>query len=358
MMTDCEKAIRISRNLGGRARMRRLSLEVSHRLVAVSTRAIMASQEMVRFSPNGSMRMTAKTLKKIDYVAQTFAWMSQAGNRFGPQATEIAKKALRALHTDRAELGGLTELCEAFRAAKYKHERVLAESKPRAPKSIILLVNKWKAARISTEKELVSTGRIFANCLADQEHSKWHRRHLRKGHYEYWIISDCQGTPRCLLRVDPNSSTIDEVKGQKNKTAFDSYDAVVSFMIKRKLTSGHCGDLRNLGICDALVAATASSETNEMKWEFEGTLWRLCLAPGILVGQSADEAFMISSEFPDEECPYWISGQEDYWRQATIRSALRRACAMEPALAGACFSAFSSAKPVLLEDWFGLSKSN
>jgi len=261
---------------------------------------------------------------------------------------------LRALQTGRAELSGLIELCEAFRAAKYKHERVLAESKARAPRTMILLLDNWKAARISTERDLVSTGRVFSNCLADKEHSIWHRRHFRKGHYEYWIIRDWCDTPRCLLRVDPDTKTVDEVKGQNNKTAFDSHNAIVSFMIKRNLKAGCCGDLRELGICDALVTAEASGEINELKFEFGGALWRLRLAPGLLVGQSEDETFMISTEFPDEDCPYWISGSESYWRQATIRSALRRACAEEASLANACFGAFSKARPILLEDWFGL----
>jgi hypothetical protein len=354
-MTKQEKANRISRNLNSRWRSLLASQELRELLVTSAARHLASDAASVSCNQGGRLRIAAPALKRLDYIAQTFSWMAIADDKHGPQAKEISTKSLRALRAARADLTSLENLCKNFRSAKRRYEIVRSEAKPRTVRSNVGLKHDWTASRLSTERDLVSFGKKFGNCLAGDELSQMHRRNLRKGYYEYWVISDQTAEPRCLLRVDPDDKAVQEVKGPNNRPAHDSRDAIVDFMLRRHLSSNGCSDLFDLGICNSLLAATASGKVNEVELELNGTPWTLYVAPGLLVGETADHTFMLHGNIADEDCPYQISGFGDYWQQAGLRTGLRRVCASNESFSQAIIYAFSDAKSVLVEDWFGLT---
>jgi hypothetical protein len=354
-MTKQEKANRISRNLNNRWRSLLAAQELRELLVTSATRHLAGDAASVSCTQGGRIRISTPALKRLDYIAQTFSWMAIADDRHGPQAKEISAKALRALRAARADLTSLESLCKSFRSAKRRYEIVRSEAKPRTARSNVGLKHDWTAARLSTERDLVSFGRKFGNCLAGDELSQMHRRNLRKGYYEYWVISDQIAEPRCLLRVDPDDNAVQEVKGPHNRPAHDSRDAIVDFMLRRRLSSNGCSDLVDLGICNSLLAATASGKVVELELELNGAPWTLYLAPGLLIGDIADHTFMLHGTIADEDCPYQISGFDDYWQQADLRTGLRRICANNQSFSQSIICAFSDAKSVFVEDWFGLT---
>ena len=302
------------------------------------------------------VRLATAMLKRIDYVAQSLAWMIRGESSMGQQAGQTAEKTLRALKAGRTTFGSLEGLAKEFRASKRDQECRNAELKARAPRSVVLLHDQWTATRVSTEKELVGLGRKFENCLATGKHSKAHRKLLRNGGSQYWVICDKTGEQRCILHVDHESRQVYEIKGPGNRPPYDCCDAILEFMSKRKFTVGYDDELAELGISDELIVAISEAKLQVLSVNLGGTEWKLRVAPGMLVGQSGEITFTLRGQ-PDDESDYFCaSGLHGYKQVAKVRCALRKACLDNSSLAQTLACAFEKAEPVIMQDWFGLNK--
>lgn len=145
-----------------------------------------------------------------------------------------------------------------------------------------------------------------------------------------------------------------EVKGPGNGPAYDSCDAVLEFMARRKLTIGLDDELLDLGISDDLVRAVSAEKVQVLRVILAGAEWKLRVAPGMLVGHSADATFSLHAQ-PDEEHDYFHASRLDgYVAVAKVRCELRKRCKEDPNLAAALISAFQMAEPVVRQDWFDL----
>jgi hypothetical protein len=308
---------------------------------------------VVRIARNKRVSLERGFLDRLTYMLQAFKWMVQRPTVAAPQAAA----GLRALRDRRADFIGLENLCKAYRSAKRKEERRAARGRPRAPETKLALAGSWAANRIATELELSRVGREFQNCLAGGSFAKQHQRHLRDGDYEYWVLRDDRGAARCLLQAVPTHFVV-EAKAQGNGTLTGCRNALIDFLRQRRLGADACDDLVRIGVCDQLVHAAATGAVKAFSLQLCGTPWHVMLAPGLITGEACGRTFVIRNADGHAEDIYRGTDCENYWVQAEIRCAMRRACQESGQLASDIRAAFESTRTLLLEDWFGISDAN
>lgn len=345
---------KIFRNIHRRCSGRIGPRQLESNLADAALSWISARPDAVQIARSMRVSLDRGFLGRLAYILQSFKWMAKSPSVAAPQAAA----GFRALRDRRADFIGLETLCKAYRSAKRKEERRAARERPRAAQTKLALVDSWAAHRIATEVELSGLGRNFRNCLADGSFAEQHQRHLRRGEYEYWVLSDDQGAPRCLLQADPMRYVV-EAKAQANGPPTGCRNALIDFLRQRRLRADACDDLLAIGICDQLVRAAAAKTVKIFSLQLCGTPWHMMLAPGLITGEAPDRSFMIRHADADTDAfaeeIYRGTDCGNYWVQAEIRCALRRACQESGQLASDIRAAFGSTPQLLLEDWFGIS---
>jgi len=311
---------------------------------------ISASPDAVQIARNRRVSLGRGFLDRLAYILQTFKWMATSPTVAAPQVAA----GLRALRDRRADFVGLENLCKAYRSAKRKEERRAARGRPRAPQTRLTLAGSWTAQRIATELELSKLGREFQNCLAGGSFAEQHQRHLRSGDYEYWVLRDDRSAPRCLIQAVPTHLVV-EAKAHGNGPLTGCRNALIDFLRQRRLSADACDDLMKIGVCDQLVHASAAEIVKIFSLQLCGTPWDMMLAPGLITGEACGRTFMIRNAVDDTDEIYRGTDCGNYWVQAEIRCALRRACQENGQVASDIRAAFGSATPLFLEDWFGIS---
>ena len=325
-----------------------------HPFVEVVASHLIEDMKLKGQSPTARIRLNAILIKRADRVARTVVWMQRPGVVVGQQAMQSAEKALRLLVLGRGVFSDLENLATEFRRSKYTFERRTSESKSRAKQCQVPLADNWTARRITTERELMEQGQKFGNCLASGRYSRVHRRRLREVEAQYWVIYDNQGSPKCIISIDDETKQVSEVKGLYNEPPYGCCDAIVDFIAKRELLIGYDDELNDLGISDDLIKAAKNHTLETMRIKINGVNWTLRVAPGMMVGEAGAVTFTVRGSPADETDYVRMSGISGYKEVAGLRCGLRKACKEDVALAGAVMAAFSTAEPVVVQDWFDL----
>jgi hypothetical protein len=155
------------------------------------------------------------------------------------------------------------------------------------------------------------------------------------------------------MQADPTHYVV-EAKAYGNGPLTGCRNALIDFLRQRRLSADACDDLLRIGVRDQLVKAAAAETVKIFSLQLCATPWQMMLAPGLLTGEASERNFMIRNAGNDTDEIYRSTDCGNYWVQAEIRCALRRACQENAQLASDILAAFGSTPPLLLEDWFGL----
>ncbi|MBI0537732.1 hypothetical protein D9599_19405 [Roseomonas sp. KE2513] len=306
----------------------------------------------------------------MDQVARTLAWMSNPARHHGQQATQLARKTLRAAAAHRLDFPGLLEACREFRRLRQAGIVAGAVLKSRTPPLHLRLPRTGTTAtRISTEQDLERLGLEAWNCLAGLESGSSYRRRLRTEDIEFWRLGCPDANLLAVVLVDLSSDGVEEAKGRENQPLCSAgRAALIEFMGQRTLTVNvDASDLEENGICDEIVAATADSSLRYMDAFIGGRAYSLEIAQGAIAGRTffANECWLLRQ--PDWARESLYTNSSDLFcsdemgsgttsvREPLMRHNLRMACRSDNALAQACQEAFADAPVYFRSDWFGHS---
>ena len=315
----------------------------------------------------GRLRLASEAWSSLDLTTRTLRWMADPDRHHGQQATDLARKTLRAAREDRLDWETLAERCREFRVQRQAGIRRNAAARPRGKAIVLALPGSGAVAtRIVTERDLVRLGREARNCLAERVQGRHYRQSLRHGVSEFWRLDHPDHGLLCIAEVEhaglPRSLDQAEGPGGSFLSAFAAV-ALLEFLRLRDVRVGAAGRLARHGICDEFV--TAPGEPVRLYVALGGDPWRLAVVPGAALGTCArtGETWLLRSApkgFSDRPLAC-VAGPDDldpddepsYAYEARLRQALRRACRDDARLARACADAFAEAPEWFREDWFG-----
>jgi hypothetical protein len=351
---------RISRNVGARAA--RLGADIRPALGVMAAKWVLEEPGRVTGGKSGRMRMTGATLEIVDYTIKTLCWMSNNKHHHGQQATDIAKKTLRAVKESRVGFSDLQNLCKQFQSVRKAHISRNSEVKPRAESKVITLAHPagGKVVRLTTEKDLKRTGRALGNCLASPDFASDYAQTLRKGESAFYVLETADGDSAAVLQVSLPDMDAEQFKGAANARPTNYRSHIMEAMRRIGINAGDCRDLWSIGVCDEHLAHPDAVRSFSIK--LQRNLYKFDVAPGALAMRWDEEAALLrSAGWGSYRIPvYWststsdIDCVDDYVGAALARSTLRRACRVNKAFAIACRKAFADAPPEFVEDWFEL----
>ncbi|UFN51583.1 hypothetical protein LPC08_25300 (plasmid) [Roseomonas sp. OT10] len=353
---------RISRNVASRAA--RLGTDIRPAFAAITAKWVLDEPGRVTGKESERMRMTGTTLEVVDYVIKTLSWMGSKKNHHGQQATDIARKTLRALKEDLVGFDDLHGLCKQFQSVRKNHINRNSEVKQRAEPASIALSHRLggRVVRLTTEKDLKRAGHALRNCLANPDFASDYAQLLRKGESAFHVLETADGESAAVLQVSLPDMDAEQVKGAGNSRPIKYRARIMEAMRLVGINVGDCRDLWSIGVCDEVLAHPDAIQS--FKVGVKGTLYRFDVIPGALVMRWDDEvALLRSAGWGSYRAPiYWstwtsdIDCVDDYVGGALARSALRQACSASKALALACRKAFADAPLEFVEDWFGFRR--
>ena len=362
---------RLMRNLGHRfGALSATNPGLSKAVTATAVRWLMDDPSRTTSDARGHLRLARTVLTQMDQVARTLVWMSNPARHHGQQATQLARKTLRAATAHRLDFPGLLEACREFRQLRQAGIVAGAVLKARTPSLHLHLPRTGTTAtRISTERDLECLGREAGNCLAALERDGSYRRRLRTEDIEFWRLGCPDANLLAVVLVDLSSDEVEEAKGCENEPLCSAgRAALIEFMGQRTLTVNvNASGLEENGICDEIVAATADGSLRCMDAFIGGRAYSLEIAQGVIAGRTffANECWLLRqpdwareslcTNSSDLFCSDEMGSNTTSVREPLMRHNLRMACRSDNALAQACQAAFADAPVHFRSDWFGLS---
>lgn len=213
-----------------------------------------------------NISFTPAAKKKLDRLARAGRWMENSKRHQGQQAGEYARKAVRAISSERITCEKIFEFADQFGRLRKEAIDSRTATKPFAAPLKLAIGNTGAfAQRLTCAREIRRVGHEIKNCLANKDHGPNYIARARRKEIELWVLYDKNSRPVALLSINTADNSLEELKGAENCRPWMHRVKVRLLLSELKVICEDCTDATEIGICGEVLDAEANGSRKIFK---------------------------------------------------------------------------------------------